>query len=274
MLTRVLCASDGGSLAPKLYRHAAGLAAATGGSLAIVHAADSDGGQSAVARILDGYLRAIPYARSVELEPEVFVSSGPPVEAILASAHGYRADVIVCGSRRRGAVASWFLGSTTRSLLEHTATPMFVVPDNDVDVITVSDAQASLHFGTVIAAIDRAEANRSQLSLASRLAQVSAQPLALMTVIEPGHDLSIEQATEVLRERAHGLAPVRPRSLIVRRGDIAHEIVACCDAEHAGVVVMGLHGRRRGQRPGAIATAVLARGRAAVLAVCGQNVDD
>jgi nucleotide-binding universal stress UspA family protein len=186
MLTRVLCASDGGDLAPKWYRHAAGLAAATGGSLAIVHASDGESEPSTVSRVLDGYLRAIPYAGSVELEPQVFVSQGPPVKAILTRAYEYRADVIVCGSRRRGTVASWLLGSTTRSLLERTATPLFLVPDNDFDVITVSDGQASLHFRSVIAAVDRAESNRSQLSHASHLAHVSAQPLSLMTVIEPG----------------------------------------------------------------------------------------
>jgi nucleotide-binding universal stress UspA family protein len=164
-------------------------------------------------------------------------------------------------------VASWLLGSTSRSLLEQTQTPLLMIPDNDFDIVSVGDTRATLHFGSVIAAVDRAASNRGQLTLASELAKVSGQPLTFLTVIEPGDATTLAEAEEDLRDRAHGLTPVRPHSLIVRRGNVAKEIVACCDAERAGVVVMGLRAKARGNRPGAIATAVLAHGSSAVLAV-------
>lgn len=265
MLRRVVCATDRSALASKVYRHAAGLAAATGASLALVHV--SAGGTGA-GDVQGEYLNSIPYTGSVDLEPQIFVCHGDPVDAVLQQARDYDADVIVCGSRRRGTVASWLLGSTSRALLEKTRIPLLVIPDNDFDVISAGDNAAALHFGSVIAALDRAEFNQRQLTLASALADVAGQPLHLLTVIEPGDATTPEQAHQYLRERAHGLTPVRPHSLIVRRGDVAHEIVGCCDAEHAGLVVMGLRATRRGSRPGTIATAVLARGRSAVLAIC------
>jgi nucleotide-binding universal stress UspA family protein len=114
--------------------------------------------------------------------------------------------------------------------------------------------------------LDLTEFNRAQLALATALAQKSGQPLSLLTVIEPGDVTTIEAANDVLRERAHGLAAGRS-GLIVRRGEVAEQIVQCCLAEGAGLVVMGLRARRRGVRPGAVATAVLAHGQTAVLAV-------
>jgi nucleotide-binding universal stress UspA family protein len=267
MLSRILCATDGSDLSKKLYRHAAGLAAVCGAKLALVHVADDDREPHAASRVHNEYLRAIPYTGSVDLDPEIFVPSGRTVETILLSAQGYHANLIVCGSRRRGTVASWLLGSTSRALLEQSPLPLLLVPDNDYDVISLGENQPALHFGSVVAAIDRAEHNVAQLDLASRLAHLSGQPLSLLTVLESGDDTSVDDAREHLRERAHGLQPVRPRALIVRRGEVAQEIVRCCDAEDAGLVVMGLRGKNRGSRPGAIATAVLARGRSVVLAV-------
>jgi hypothetical protein len=115
--------------------------------------------------------------------------------------------------------------------------------------------------------VDLAEACEHQLRTASELAKVAAQPLILLTVARS--KISDHDAAHHLRERAHGLAPVKPKSLIVRRGDVAEEISRCAVAEGTGLVVMGLRERPRG-RPGVIASAVLKTGRAFVLAVPGS----
>ena len=81
-----------------------------------------------------------------------------------------------------------------------TPVSVLLVPDNNVDVVTPELGQAQLHFGGVIAAIDRTEANRAQLSWASSLAGLARQPLLLLTVIESGDKTSREEATEALRE--------------------------------------------------------------------------
>jgi hypothetical protein len=90
--------------------------------------------------------------------------------------------------------------------------------------------------------------------------------LHLMTVA-PAR-LSDHEAGVMLRERGHHLSPTKPRAIIVRRGHVAEEISNCVSAEGAGLVVMGLRERQRGQ-PGAIASAVLKTNRAFVLAVPG-----
>lgn len=122
----------------------------------------------------------------------------------------------------------------------------------------------ALTCGPVLAAIDLDETCLPQLHMASEMARLAAQPLHMVTVARS--KISDHDAATELRARAHGLAPVKPRSLIVRRGDVAEEISRCATAEGAGLVVMGLRERPRG-RPGIIASAVLKTGRAFVLAV-------
>jgi nucleotide-binding universal stress UspA family protein len=177
--------------------------------------------------------------------------------------HG--ATLVVAGTRGHGGLARILLGSTSEALLATTRTPILLVPPTDVDIVSLGDRPA-LTCGPVLAAVDLAEPCERQLHMASEMAQLAAQQLFLMTVARS--KVSDHDAAAELRERAHGLSPVKPTMLIVRRGDVAEEISRCAVAEGAGLVVMGLRERPRG-RAGVIASAVLKTGRAFVLAVPG-----
>jgi nucleotide-binding universal stress UspA family protein len=266
VLTHVLCAVDSSDVSEKVFRHAAGLASVARARLAIVHV--HDGNEDMLAeRVRAAYLAALPYGGNFQTDPPIMVATGEPATMILAAAADSGADLLVCGTRARGAVAAWLLGSTSRRLLEKARVPLLLIPDDDRDVVTPEVGGTRVHFGSVIAAVDRTEFNPRQLRLASEFAGLAHQPLALLTVIEPGDGTTIEDATSSLRDRGHGLTPSRPHALIVRRGHVADEIVHACQSESAGLVVMGLRSAGRGGRPGVIASAVLSRGRAAVLAV-------
>ena len=155
------------------------------------------------------------------------------------------------------------MGSTTDAILQSTRTTTLLVPPNKFDIISVI-GDAVLTCGPVLAAVDLAEDCRHQLEAASRLAGIARQPLLIMTVADgPRSD---HDASQALRDRAHDLSPVKPTSLIVRRGGVAEEISRCAVKEDAGLVVMGVRQSARG-RPGGIASAVLDTGRAFVLAV-------
>jgi hypothetical protein len=155
------------------------------------------------------------------------------------------------------------LGSSSEAVLRSTPAPVLLVPPRDFDIVNITD-RAQLTSGPILAAVDLTEACVHQLSMASRLAELGRQPLLLMTVA-PAR-LSDHEAGVMLRDRGHHLLPVKPRATIVRRGEVAEEISRCASAEGAGLVVMGLRERPRGQ-PGAIAAAVLKTNRAFVLAV-------
>ena len=62
-------------------------------------------------------------------EPAVARGSRQPWEPILSAAAERDADVVVCGSRGRGAVARSVLGSTSSSLLHHAERAVLIVPE-------------------------------------------------------------------------------------------------------------------------------------------------
>lgn len=257
----LLCAVDLGPSTGRLLLHAAGLARVLDARLRIVHVTSNDS-EGLRERVMAQCLAAAPYEAAID-EDAVVVAHGRVSEAIQREALRANATLIVAGSRGHGGLARLLIGSTSEALLGLARTPVLLVPPGDIDIVSMGDHPA-LTCGPVLAAVDLAELCTRQLQWASRLAGLAAQSLVLMTVART--KVVDHAAAAALRERAHGVGPVKPRSLIVRRGDVAEEISRCADAEGAGLVVMGLRPRPRG-RPGAIASAVLASGGAFVLAV-------
>jgi nucleotide-binding universal stress UspA family protein len=78
--------------------------------------------------------------------------------AVLEAAHQVEADVLVCGTRGRGAFARALLGSTSSSLLHHTDVPLLVVPDGGGRL-----------DGPVIAAYDGSESAQRAITVLGRL---------------------------------------------------------------------------------------------------------
>jgi nucleotide-binding universal stress UspA family protein len=250
-------------MSARVLLHAAGFAAVLGARLKVVHVA-SDTDPETRRRVAVECLRMAPYQAMFE-ESDVLVRVGSVSEIIQQEALQHNAALLVIGSRSHGSLVTLLMGSTSDAILRGTRTPTLLVPPNDFDIISVV-GDAALTCGPVLAAVDLAEDSGLQLEAASRLAGIAGQPLVLMTVARSGQ--SDHDASGELRDRAHGLLPVKPKSLIVRHGEVAQEISRCAVAEDAGLVVMGL--RERG-RPGVVASAVLETGRAFVLAVPGPS---
>jgi nucleotide-binding universal stress UspA family protein len=90
--------------------------------------------QELVAEAEAAAAEGVRLAEAVDLAAEPAVAAGErqPWEPILAAAAERGADVVVCGSRGRGAVARSVLGSTSSSLLHHAKTAVLVVPDAEL----------------------------------------------------------------------------------------------------------------------------------------------
>ena len=266
----IVCAVDGSELSRRGLYHAAGLAGATGAALTLVQVSDQRQRSARAAELLERFFASLPYGAEYLAEPTVLLKHGDVVSGILAAAAEQSADLIVCASHARSGLSRLLLGSTSAALLARTSIPMLLVPPGDLDLVTLGVDHVSLHLGAVLAAVDLSDAAHPQLAVASRMAALARQDLLLLNVARAGDgdDHSIAAA---LRAAAHGLTPVPPHALIVRRGEVAEEIARGAVAERAGLVVMGV--RRAGDgrgRPGAIAAAVLQTGRAHVLAVPSQ----
>ena len=103
--------------------------------------------------------QAVEQARTLGLDAEL-VTVGPTApawHALLEAAHRLRTDVLICGTRGRGALARALLGSTSSSLLQNTDMPLLVVPDG-----------GATHDGPVVAAYDGSAGARSAIEAVGR----------------------------------------------------------------------------------------------------------
>jgi nucleotide-binding universal stress UspA family protein len=258
----VIAAVDLGPSTRRVLRHAAGFARLLSSPLKIVNVT-SDVTPAARRRVLDFCARHTPYEIDLD-QVDIVLRTGHVSEAVHREAARDDAALLVMGSRGHGRVARLLLGSSSEALLRSAPAPVLLVPPIDLDIVDIADG-VTLNSGPILAAIDLAEACERQLRIAARLAETSHQPLILMTVA--AQKLSGRDAGVMLRELSHKLS-IKPLAFIVRRGDVAQEISRCAVNEGAGLVVMGLRSKGRGQ-PGAIASAVLRTRRAFVLAVPG-----
>lgn len=262
--TSILCALDSSPLAPRVLRHAIGLAGVFGARLTVlmVVTGDRHHAEEKIAAMLKD---ALPQGASY-VEPRIMAVQlvmGEAVDVILTVA-GEGIDLIVAGTQSKSGLSRWLLGSTSVGLLEQAVCPTLLVPPGDVDIVEIGPASARLTPGGVLAAVDVADVNQRQLFIAGQLATAASQPLTLMTVTSgDSADAVAQQVLADLAQRVGGA--VQPRT-IVRHGGVANEIDHAAVDEHAGLVVMGLRSINRGT-PGEIATAVLARKDAVVLAV-------
>ena len=258
-MSGVVAAVDLGPSTGRVLRHAAGFARMLSAPLKIVHVTTDvspDGHQ----RVADFCARHAPYEINFD-DVDIVLRAGHVSDGVHRETVKTAADLLVIGSRGHGRVARLLLGSSSEALLQSPPAPVLLVPPIDLDIVNITD-RVTLNSGPILVAIDLAEASEHLLRAAARLAELSRQPLILMTVAS--RKVDDHDAAAMLRARAHAMA-LKPHSFIVRRGDVAEEISRCAVQEGAGLVVMGLR-RRRGQQ-GAIAAAVLGTKRAFVLAV-------
>jgi nucleotide-binding universal stress UspA family protein len=262
-LHTVLCALDLSAQSRAVLYHAAGIAGAAGARLRLVTATGGSDISELERELQALFFDTVPYGATYLGEPYVEARAGSSVEVILSSAREHRADLIVAGSRGRGALARLLLGSTSAKLLQETDRPVLFVPPGDIEVVSLGSDRVGLQFGTVLVAVDLSERNDPQLALGAALAGLARQPLMLLNVADAGADE--HDVAQGLRARAHETG-VRATAFIVRKGDVPAEIARAARHERAGLVVMGLRDAGRGT-PGAVANAVLESGRTLVLAV-------
>lgn len=263
--TSILCAVDFSRIAPRVLRHAVGLAGVCGARLTVLTMTDVNP-REAEARVAAVLYQVVPPEAPYLATPSIQVARvalGDPADAILGHARE-GIDLIVAGTHSKSGLSRWLLGSTSAAILEEAVCPTLLVPPGDLEIVTLTPEAATLHPGTVLAAVDLAEQNDRQLAIASQLAALAGQPLALMTVVGSGADETT--AEDALRARAAVHGPAPQHRFIVRQGPVSDQIDRTAVAERAGLVVMGLRGRESGVR-GHRATAVLKTKDALVLAV-------
>jgi nucleotide-binding universal stress UspA family protein len=204
--------------------------------------------------------QAVEQARTLGVAAEaVNISpSAPAWAALLHAARELGADVLVCGTRGRGAFARALLGSTSSSLLHNTDVPLLVVPDG-----------GGALDGPVVAAYDGSEGAQHAIQAVGRLLPgratvvvhawepvfhraLTARALAAGGPVDGLHDVAVELQRTVAENAAalteNGVAVARAAGLdavgeSVEADDGAWRAVAGAARAHgASVIAVGSRG--------------------------------
>jgi nucleotide-binding universal stress UspA family protein len=140
---RLLVALDGSATALRAAEAAVAMAARHGADLVLVHILDDDRVREIAAalatdegeahrRLEENAERVLEPARELARRKNVRcttrVETGDPPREIDRVACELGADLIVVGKVGQRGVRSWFVGSTTRRLIESTRIPVLVIP--------------------------------------------------------------------------------------------------------------------------------------------------
>ena len=199
-------------------------------------------------------------AAGLSAEPAVAPGARQPWEPILAAVAERGVDVVVCGTRGRGAVARSVLGSTPSSLLHHADRAVLVVPEAEAppEGLTLIAYDGSPAAGEAIAAVGRLLPGRPALvvhawesplrhSLSGQA--LSAAPLSeirefsgdLETWLRESAEATVEDGVELARA-----AGLEARGEAVESGSAGWRVLtATAETRDAAVVVAGSQGHGR-----------------------------
>lgn len=170
------------------------------------------------------------------------VHTGPAAFVIAEVARQRRAQLVVLGGKKHGALARGLGRSTARYLVRTLDAPLLIV------------AGAASKISRVLAALDLSAASLPTLKAAHRLAQLLGAQLRVLHVVEPlpfAHLMpgGLDEAAyhRGSQEIFHGivarLKAVREADRVVRSGSPAEMIAEEAAAWHADLLVVGSHGK-------------------------------
>jgi nucleotide-binding universal stress UspA family protein len=170
------------------------------------------------------------------------VRTGPAPFVIAEVAHRRRAELVVLGGKKHGALARG-LGRSTAHYLVRTL---------DVPLLVVGGSAAPI--ARVLAAVDLSAASLSTVAAAERFAKLLRARLRLLHVVEPSrftHLLPDQWDEEAYERRSREIfvrfaarfKAVAEEDRVVRSGVPAETIVEEASTWHADVLVVGSHGK-------------------------------
>jgi nucleotide-binding universal stress UspA family protein len=267
LFSSVLCAVDHSTLAPRVLRHAVGLAAAFGAKLTVLTVQTGDTMSKGEAELRALWRDAIPAGAPYAVEPRfrvIRVAQGSPADALLECVEP-GTDLLVGGTHARTGLSRWVLGSTSAALLERAPCPTLLIPPGGTDIVHLDAATARLDTGAVLVAVDSARITHAKLAIASELASRAGQSVLLLTVA--GTYDGMEEAQRALVAAGRSLAPLTVHEMVVPQGaHVGSQIASVAVAQHAGLVVMGVRSTHGGLGA-ALASEILRTKSVAVLGV-------
>lgn len=231
--------------------------------------------EAAAQQVLDA---AAARLTAAGLHATTLLLDGRPASAIVGGASDAGADAIVMGTHGKHGLERMFLGSTAEGVLRMTALPTFVVRQAGGGTGTASPRVTECTFDRILVAVDDSDPSDAAAVFAIDFAAAHNSRLFCCTVIDTGALLDKaatygydsqswlaslnEGGAELIAAKTAGAAAagvtVEP---IVVEGDAAEAVLAAATANHAGLIVVGTHGRRGLRRLfiGSVAESIIRR---------------
>ncbi len=268
-IKRILCPIDFSDHSMHALDHAVAFAKWYGSSITLLHVRPPapvpyPAGPGMVATFLTPQERAALLDSMHQLQQErckgapstVDVIEGPIATEILTRAESMRADLLVMGTHGRSGFERLMLGSITEKVLRRAACPVLTVPVAVAVAATPADLVKS-----IVCAVDFSACSMHALSYALSIAKESDALLTVMHVVEVPPDLPaegsggpfsmreyVESSQHVRVERLNQAIPADARAYcqvdtLVTTGKAYREILRVAEERHAGLLVVGIHGR-------------------------------
>lgn len=298
---RVLIAYDGSTSAEQALGLAGGIPWPAGTTLRIVTVIEPPllylgpplGAETVIAAELDEDLTAYAQEhvsdaarrlRSGGRTVEGIVLHGRPASTLVEEATRSRADLVICGSRGHGQIASLLLGSVSAEVVDRAQCPVLVARKAAIGsvVFATDGSAASAAAETVLTTWPIFEGVPIQVVSVAHVVEPwrsgIAPPMYRAVLEAHAKDLAGAKAecTRVAEETAARLrAAGRDARPAVRTGDAATEIIAATEETGADLVVIGSRGRTglAGIFLGSVARNVLHGSKTSVLVVHGPVQD-
>ena len=237
LFSSILCAVDHSPVAPRVLRHAVGLAAVFNAKLTVLTVQTGDTMSKGEAELRALWREAVPAGAPYATDPHlrvIRVTQGTPADAVLECVEP-GTDLLVGGTHARTGLSRWVLGSNSAALLERAPCPILLIPPGATDIVHLDAQSARLDTGTVLVALDSARITQVKLSVASAMASHAGCPVLLLTVAGDGR----EEAERAVAAAGRSLAPLTVHEMVVPQGEhVGTQIAGVAVAQHAGLVVI------------------------------------
>lgn len=228
-------------------------------------------------------LRAILRDQAKKLEhldrkASAIVGFGRAADVIIDESQRFSPDLIVVGSRGRGAVASSVLGSVSAEVIDRAACPVLVARRTTLSTIVLAEdgsVDAGAGAACIVALEPLSEAAVHVVSVVDEAFPiVLADPTGTATAMEAYRAYEnamprlVARSTALAQERADSLARLGIRATVeTRKGDAAGELIAAATEHGADCIVIGSRGETGLRRLmlGSVARSVLFHAPCSVL---------
>jgi nucleotide-binding universal stress UspA family protein len=205
-------------------------------------------------------LRSFALAEAASAVPiELEILEGRPVTEIVERAEKISCDLLVLGTHGHSGFDRLMLGSVAETVLRKASCPVLTVPSHAPDAVPIPPSL----FKDILCAVDFSAASIRALNYAMAFAKEADAHLTALHVLElpPGtpddfeDDLNqrpslrklLDDTSKERKERLDGLIPQEAVTYctietMLAKGKPHREILRTASEQHAGLIVMGVHG--------------------------------